>query len=58
MTQTPGNGALQSSCKQASRAANLQNPLLAKDGPLFSACGQYELILQQDGNLVISDLAT
>ncbi len=42
--------------KQAG-AANLQNPVLAKDGSLFSACGQYQLILQQDGNLVISDLA-
>jgi hypothetical protein len=39
-------------------AANLQNPCLAKDGSLFSACAQYQLILQQDGNLVISDLAT
>ena len=38
--------------------ANLQNPLLAKDGSLFSACGQYQLILQQDGNLVIFGLAT
>jgi hypothetical protein len=57
MTQTPGNGALQSGCKQA-RAANLQDPVLAKDGSLFSACGQYQLIPQQDGNLVISGLAT
>jgi hypothetical protein len=39
-------------------ATNLQDPVLAEDGSLFSACGQYQLILQQDGNLVVFDLAT